>query len=86
MQVRKLRGTKVDEETMRKRQIEAQMEGIVFDSIEEAKVALNEARENWEIVKSKGGELREKEIMDCHESFRMQSLHALNMLFFFCQG
>ena len=36
------------------------MKGIIFDSVEEAKVASNKARENREIIKSKGGELREK--------------------------
>ena len=66
MQLSTLRGIKVDKEIMRKRQIEAQIEGIVFNSIEEAKVALHKARENWEIVKSKGGELRGKELLDYH--------------------
>lgn len=47
-----------------KRQIEAQTEGIEFELIEDAKEALNDAREKWEIIKVKGGELREKELMD----------------------
>ena len=42
------------------------MEGIEFESIEEAKEELKIARENWETLKLKGGEIREKELMDYH--------------------
>ena len=42
------------------------MEGIEFKLIEEAKEKLKRARENWEIIKLKGREIREKELMDYH--------------------
>ena len=48
----------------KKRQHEAQIEGINFESIEEVKEELKKVRDNWEIVKLKGGEIREKELID----------------------
>jgi len=66
MQIRKLKGVRVDEEVMAKRQKEANLDGIEYNTIEEAKEALRIARQKWELVKEKGKEIREAELLDYH--------------------
>ena len=68
MQIRTLKGIKVDKEIMSKRQVEANLEGIEYQSIEEAKEALLIAKHKWDLVKEKGKEMREAELLDYHST------------------
>ena len=60
MTVRKLKGITVDVEILSKRKEEAQNEGLECEMIEEALASVKLAKEEWERVKQKGAELREK--------------------------
>jgi len=66
MQLRKLKGGRVDVEIMRKRQEEGELEGIEYETIDAAKEALVDAKQHWEMLKQKGIEIREAELMDYH--------------------
>ena len=61
---RKIKSIKVDEDAISKRKEEVKIEGIEHTTLEAAKEALNKVKEEWEITKRNGVELREKDLLD----------------------
>jgi len=66
MQLRKCKEILVDEEIIKKKQNEAQLLGIEYNTIEDAEAVVAKVKEEWEQMKIKGAEMHEKELLDYH--------------------
>ena len=68
MQVRRLKGILIDNEVMEKKRRIAQIEEFETMDIEEAKRAVNQAKEEWNEIVKEGKAIRERELLDYHHT------------------
>ena len=68
MEIRRLKGINVDISLKEKRRVEAGLELLEIQHLEEAKKEFENAQNQWEDIVKRGKEFREKEMLDYHHS------------------
>ena len=68
MEIRRIKGINVDEQLKEKRRLEAQVESLEAQNLEEAQIKLEEAMNQWNDIVKRGRECREKEMLDYHHA------------------
>ena len=66
MEIRRIKGINVDEQLKEKRRLEAQVESLEAQNLEEAQIKLEESINQWNDIVKRGREHREKEMLDYH--------------------